>query len=91
MKESISILLGEEPEEELKTKLKNIVNTHLGFDAELHHLHIHNYGNHSELTFHIKLDPKLTLVEAHNIADDIEELIKQQMNFIATIHIEPTS
>ena len=90
MNESISILLGEKPEEELRASLEDIVNTHLGFDAKLHHLHIHNYGNHSELTFHIYLDPSLTLVEAHDIADELENIIKEKTNYIATIHVEPS-
>lgn len=89
LKESISSLLGEEPDDEFKIRLEKLINKNLGFDLKVHHLHIHQYGNHKELTFHIHLRPEMKLAEAHEITNELEELVRINMNVEATIHVEP--
>jgi cation diffusion facilitator family transporter len=89
LKESVSSLLGEEPEEKIKAQLEELINKNLDFDVKLHHLHLHHYGNHKELTFHIYLDPEMNLLKAHDITDMLEDLIRENMNIEATIHVEP--
>ena len=60
-----------------------------GEDIEAHHFHIHQYGTHTELTFHILLRGDLILRKAHKLTDDIEQAILEQMNIEETIHVEP--
>jgi divalent metal cation (Fe/Co/Zn/Cd) transporter len=55
----------------------------------LHHIHVHNYGHHSEMSCHIKLPPKMPLEEAHEICTKIETALKEEFGYIATIHPEP--
>lgn len=86
---SISSLLGEEPQQQLKTDIHDIVAQNISQDVHLHHLHVHEYGDHKELTFHIKLPPNMQLQEAHHIADRLEHVIRDTMNIEATIHVEP--
>ncbi|MFP4367129.1 MAG: cation transporter dimerization domain-containing protein [Bacteroidales bacterium] len=50
---------------------------------------IHNYINHIELTFHIRLDENMDIRSGHRIATDIENRISDEFNISATIHIEP--
>ena len=88
-KEAISKLLGEEPDKVLTDRICLAVKTIYNGDLQLHHFHIHNYATHRELTFHIKLDNRLTIEAGHRIATDIEELIYEQFGMIATIHVEP--
>ena len=88
-REAICKLLGEEPSLELVEEIKKVVANHFDTDLQLHHFHIHNYVNHRELTFHIKLDKNLSIAEGHQIATNIEKIIFKQFNIISTIHIEP--
>ena len=81
--------MGESPDIETDTSIFKIIEQNIQVKFNFHHLHIHNYGNHKEITFHLKLDKKMDLENAHNIANVIEEKIKQELNIIATIHLEP--
>ncbi len=82
-------LLGEKPKSDLLDELKTIANEASGTETHLHHVHVHRYGEHIELTMHIKLPKNTTLENAHFIADDIELEISKQLNIEATIHMEP--
>ena len=89
IKDGTNPLLGETPEEELLDELKKIANETSGMDTHLHHVHMHRYGEHLELTMHIKLPKETTLKNAHQIADDIEIEIARKLSVEATIHMEP--
>jgi cation diffusion facilitator family transporter len=89
IKEGTNPLLGEIPDEKLVNSLKSIANEISGMETHLHHVHVHRYGEHVELTMHIKLPKATTLEFAHRIADDIEGKIAKELNIEATIHMEP--
>ncbi|MEA2022005.1 MAG: cation diffusion facilitator family transporter [Candidatus Caldatribacteriota bacterium] len=89
LKNSISALIGEKPDEDLISEIRKIVNCNISRDVKLHHLHFHIYGNTKELTFHIRLPGDMRLEEAHQIATNLEEKIKEKMDIETTIHIEP--
>jgi cation diffusion facilitator family transporter len=91
LKDSVNPMLGKEPPEELINQLKKLSLESAGEEVYPHHFHIHDYGGHRELTFHIKLHRKTTLEEAHEIATRIENAIKDELNINATIHIDPIS
>uniref|UniRef100_A0A7C2Z9K9 Cation transporter n=1 Tax=Ignisphaera aggregans TaxID=334771 RepID=A0A7C2Z9K9_9CREN len=56
---------------------------------DLHHVHIHSYGDHTEVTLHIRLPPSTSVFDAHRIASDIEQRIRDSLRWEATVHIEP--
>ena len=85
----IKALLGENPSEELLLSIRETVQTVSDMPLHLHHIHIHNYGNHTEMSCHIKLPPQMTLDEAHEICTKIEIAVKEKFGFISTIHPEP--
>jgi len=90
MKEAISRLLGEEPEQELIDNINTEVRELFGKDLNAHHFHLHNYISHKELTLHISLDKNMTIENGHKIASDIENMIQEKFDIVATIHIDPT-
>ncbi len=89
LNEGISPLIGEEPDAELINKIKKISNKVANAETGLHHLHIHRYGNHTEITFHIRLPKDYNLDKVHNIATIIETNIREELDIEATIHTEP--
>jgi cation diffusion facilitator family transporter len=91
IKDTINPLLGEIPPAALIDNIKKICYQKTHLPVNIHHIHMHRYGNHTELTFHIRLEGKITLQEAHNIASDIEDSIRSELNIESTIHMEPDS
>ncbi len=91
LKNTINTLLGVKPEIETINKIKEITANLYPGDLRVHHFHIHNYGFHNEMTFHIVLPKQMELSEASQITRKLFEEIKQQMNILATIHIDTES
>jgi cation diffusion facilitator family transporter len=87
--EAINRLLGEKPDEATLGQIRDISFQIANRDLYLHHIHIHTYGDHKEITFHIRLPSEMTLEEAHRIATRIERRILEELNIQATIHMEP--
>lgn len=88
IKSSIKPLIGEYPSEEIIDGIKNIADK-LNLNGEsLHHFHIHVYGSHTEITFHIRFPKDMTVFEAHNMATVFENAIREKLSIEATIHIE---
>lgn len=89
IREAVDKLMGQNVPEETIEKVNAIISDTIGYDIKAHHFHIHNYGTHSELTFHIKLPPEMSILEGHGIADRIEKQLREIMGVESTIHIEP--
>lgn len=88
IRESISKLLGEELTAEEVDELVLFMSEQCDLELSAHHFHLHNYGHHKELTFHIKLDSAMTIAEGHRIATKIEQLIFDKYQYYTTIHVE---
>ena len=88
-KESIGPILGEPPDEGLIEDVKRICNdaSDIG-NLHAHHFHIHNYGTHKELTFHLMFPKDMSIEDCHRIATDIEKRVKKELNIDTTIHLE---
>ncbi|MBU0764008.1 MAG: cation diffusion facilitator family transporter [Bacteroidetes bacterium] len=89
LKSAIDPLMGEHPDSELTSRLQTMAVEIYGEDLDIHHVHLHKYGRHTELTFHIRLPEEMSLAEAHRIADKFEQNLEKDMEIKATIHIEP--
>jgi len=89
LKETVTRILGEEPDAEFIEKLDNEISQIYGSALMLHHVHLHNYITQKELTLHIRLDKDMTIYDGHEIADVIEKMLYNKFNMVATIHVEP--
>lgn len=87
--ESSSFLIGEEPSADLVKKINDIA-YNFDFVDDVHHIHIHDYGNQIEITFHIRLKGEQTLNEVHDKITRIEKAIEKEIKGAnVTIHSEP--
>lgn len=89
VKETMSPLIGKAPElknvEEIKIDVKEIPGV-----IGVHDMIFHSYGpTKTYLTLHIEVDGKLNLFDAHNIADEVENFIKNKYLIDTTVHIDP--
>lgn len=89
IKDAVNKLLGEKPSDEIIEKVEHIIRTQYPKDVTPHHYHIHNYISKQELTFHIRVENTMDILSAHQIASKIENKIKEELDIMATIHIEP--
>ncbi len=88
LRDSIDRLIGEQPDQELLERVTGLIDE-LGLDVDAHHFHLHRYGDHIELTFHIGMAKNLTLEDAHDQTHLIEKSLREQLDIEATIHMEP--
>ena len=89
IKDTVSAIMGETPDDDFVIELKAYCNNLAGRDVCVHHVHIHTYGDHNELTFHIYLPSDWNLVDSHNISDMLEKAIMERYAYNSTIHIDP--
>ena len=89
LKDSINNLMGVAPNKKLIKHIRGVATNEIGFDPNIHHIHLHSYGNHQELTFHIRLPNKMDVETSHSITKAIEKSIKEELGMVATIHVEP--
>ncbi len=89
--ETVSTIIGEAPEEQLIDQITTIACSTPNIDCQsLHHFHIHRYGTHIEMTFHIRFEPNTTVYTAHEAVSVLEKSLRDELNIESTIHIEST-
>jgi len=84
-----SELLGKAPTKEELYTITKIVSEISDKIKNVHHIHIHRYGDHTEVTLHIDLPGEISLSEAHRIATEVEQKIREELGYEATVHTEP--
>ncbi len=89
LSKEIKSLLGEQPSDELLLSIRGTAQKACKTQLHIHHIHLHNYGNHTEMSCHIKLPSEMPLNEAQEICSKIEAAIQNEFGFISTIHPEP--
>ncbi|RLD31859.1 MAG: cation transporter [Bacteroidetes bacterium] len=90
-KKAVNNLLGEKPDPDLINEIMKIGGLVHPEGLRMHHFHVHNYGLHNEMTFHIVLPGGMTMTEASEITLRLFNEIKLKKNILATIHIDTES
>jgi len=85
IKESSDQILGAEPEENVKQQIIEIINEKAGKSYDAHHFHMHRYGSHVELTFHLRLPGSIPLKEAYDLTVSMAKEIKLRTDIDTTI------
>ena len=89
LKDSVSPLLGNAPLAGAVSKLKEKI---LSYDGVLgvHDLTIHSYGEeHSYAVAHIEVSASDTLLHAHELVDEIERDVLQDLGVHLVAHVDP--
>ena len=89
MMETNNSILGEAPTEEIVEKIKTKV-SEFPVVIGIHDMMVHNYGpNHYIASFHAEVDGKDDIYMLHDIIDNIERQINEEMGILCTIHLDP--
>lgn len=89
LKDTISKLLGEAPDPMLVKQIKEIAGNETEHDMQIHHIHLHSYGEHQEITFHIRLPNTMSVEDSHSLVTAIQQSLRENLSIEATIHVEP--
>ena len=89
MKETSHSLLGEQVGRDLKERIEQVIRTVAPEVSEVHHHHIHRYGDHLEVTLHLRMNENYTLGQAHEVVTHIENELRNTLQIEPTIHAEP--
>lgn len=89
--EAVNPLLGEAVDEKLEQKIKEIGKKIYGKELHMHHFHIHEYGRHTEMTFHIVLPGNISLKESAEITRKLFQAVREETGIISTIHVDTES
>lgn len=89
IKETISPLLGEAPDEELVSQIESMTMAYDGVIG-IHDLIVHNYGPGKIFaSMHIEVDSAVDVMESHDLIDTIEKHLSEGLNIMLTVHMDP--
>ena len=87
--ETKNSLLGEAPVDETVVAIKSIVAKYSDVIG-MHDLMVHNYGpTHFIASFHAEVDGKNDIYKLHDMIDNLEKEIKEQLGILCTVHMDP--
>ncbi len=89
LRDTLDQLLGKKPNDQTIEAVKRICSHHGVKKISVHHFHIHEYGDHTEMTFHLRLPDDMSIAKAHDVVSKIEATIRDELDIESTIHIEP--
>lgn len=89
MKDTMNSILGEAPDPEMVESVVNLVMSHEGA-LGVHDLMAHNYGpGCMVISLHVEVDGDVNIFDSHELIDDLENEIRRDLGFMATIHMDP--
>jgi divalent metal cation (Fe/Co/Zn/Cd) transporter len=57
----------------------------------VHDITVHSYGKDKFVSLHIEIDETISSAKAHDIAEDVEQILFEKMEVEPTVHIDPIS
>lgn len=88
-KETIAPLLGQSPSKEFVSSIEDIVMSH-GDILGIHDLIVHDYGpGRLMITLHAEVPASGDMFELHDLIDNIEHDLREELNCHAVIHLDP--
>ena len=87
-REAIDHLLGEKPDPGI---VRAIYKTLVGLEGVMgaHDIMIHQYGDVHMVSFHIEVDARVSLIEAHRITERAEDAVETKLGWRAVAHADP--
>ncbi|MFO8133785.1 MAG: cation diffusion facilitator family transporter [Thermoplasmatota archaeon] len=91
LRDVVTSLLGERPSPELRQRIAMAIGEAAPEASDVHHIHMHRYGDHREMTVHIRLPDDMPMREAHAVASRVEEVLYERFGIAVTVHVDPLS
>ncbi len=89
IKETLSPILGEAPDETLVREIEERIKAYDGV-LGMHDLMVHSYGpGNSFASAHVEVDAKADILKSHDLIDNIEREISRDLSIQLVIHHDP--
>ena len=87
-REAIDNLLGQKPD---VSAVHAIYETVVAVDGVMgaHEIMVHQYGDVKMVSFHIEVDARMSLLDAHELAERAEEAVEATLHWRAIAHVDP--
>ena len=89
LRQASESLLGESIDPKLEQDIQQVITRIAPDTSGMHHPHVHRYGDHLEVTFHLKMNANYSLYQAHDLVSRIENELRATLHIEPTIHAEP--
>ncbi len=89
IKDAAERLMGSAPDPHFEARVRAVIAAVAPEGSEPHHLHLHSYGGHRELTLHLYLAADMTVREAHAVSELVEATLLKELGVEATVHVDP--
>lgn len=90
LKASLGGLMDEAVSEETLTRIRRLISAHAQGAIEAHDVRTRHAGRLTFIEFHLVVPGQMSVVEAHEICDRLEEALKaDDEDAVVTIHVEP--
>lgn len=88
-KETVQPLLGATPDPKVVEQIRELVLSE-PMILEIHDMVIHDYGpGRRMVSLHAEVAYDVDILEAHDVIDNIEQRLEEQLHYEATIHMDP--
>ena len=88
-KAAFNSLMGESAGPQFSAEIRKIAEEVCPELKDIHHIHLHRYGDHLEITLHARLSGHTSIQNAHDLSTKLEHELHRELNADTTIHIEP--
>lgn len=90
VRDSVSGLMDAAPPAEELDRIRDLISAHAAGAIEAHDLRTRHAGRATFVDFHLVVPGTMSVAEAHEICDRIEQALKEDMGYaLITIHVEP--
>ena len=83
-RDNINNIMGKVPDEDLIGQIKKVTDS-IDNVCGIHNVRINYFGSYATLSLHIEINPKLSLVESHNLVHYTENKIKEEIEVIQLV------
>ena len=91
VKDSLDVLLDRELPDDVKKEIAEIINKHPQVHG-FHDMKTRQTGLDYFIQFHVEVDDSLSLMESHDVSEEIEASLKKSFpNSESIVHIDPKS
>lgn len=89
VREAVDLLIGTRPDPNLVEEIKRKVLSYEGIIG-VHDLMVHNYGpGRCVVSLHAEVPENMSVVKAHDIIDNVERELSEELGVFITIHMDP--
>ena len=90
IKSGVNDLLGKRPSACFVKEIKETVCRNPDV-LDAHDLIVHQYGQHTVMSFHVEVTEDTSLQDAHALTEKIEKMVERTFDSHATIHVDPVN